>query len=228
MGKSVSPLRTSMVEIKIGNRIYPAHRSNHCSVCMHPARALIEERLLLNEPYSSITSWVSGLETRQDDGTPVTYAHITPQQLSNHFKRGHCPLDTKVLHEITEQLMADVSAPYEESIGRIVEPLVLAKLTMMRTQEMLARGELVPTVREGLAAAKLVHAIEIDAQPTEMERLQLYAEAVRVYFASVRKHVDKATWNAISDDLAGSQELAAIDAKLSEIDNIQDAELVEG
>jgi hypothetical protein len=227
MGKQeLDRLRSSMVNIKIGGRVIPAVRSNRCKVCIHPARALIEERLLMNDTYPSIVEWVSSREHEEIDGAIVYWPPLTVPQLLNHYRNGHCPVDTQVLHELSEQRMAELGASYEASVGRIVDQVVITKLVAAKGQELIATGQISPGVSETLAAAKMLHEMERDRQVEDVG-LGAYAAAMEQYFTTVQRIVTPQQWAMIGAALSSNPILKELTARMTPEEDIQDAELVE-
>lgn len=212
-----------MVSIKIGERVYPAYRSNRCQVCIHPGRSLIEERLLLNDTYPTIVEFTRDREAADIDGLMVPWPTLTVQQLTNHFNKGHCPIDTQVLHELSDQIMTEMGVDYTDVAPRIVSPIILSKLVMARGQERLMRGEIEPTMRETLAAAKLLHDIEVDTTGAERDRLQAYIDALEIYFNTVQRIVTPEQWSQIGSSLAADPVLREIENRLS----VEDADIIE-
>lgn len=206
--------RTGRVSIRIGNRNYPAIRSNRCRVCLHPGRPEIEEKLLYHEPYRRIASWVS--YQVQSDGS--TWSPLSEEQISRHFKRGHCPIDTRVLHELAEEMGHD----YEASLTRIVSPVLLARQTLSQVQECLIRGEIVPTLKDGLAAASLLHQIEASSRTLEQgDRSLLLEQAMMAYFAEAQKIMTPEQWERLGHALAVSPVLREIEHKMAELDVVE-------
>lgn len=219
--------RSSMVNIRVGNRTIAAYRSNRCKVCMHPARPLIEERLLMNDTYPTVAEWVSNHEVEEIDGTLVEWPPLTVSQLHRHYNSGHCPLDTQVLHELSRQRMDELGLDYEASTQRVVDHVVAAKLVLSKAQERLVRGEIAPDVKDYLSAAKLLHDIERGAEGVDQsEQLIMWARAMEVFFTVVQRHVDGGTWQAIGSDLALNPVLREITQRM-ETSDIVDAELEE-
>lgn len=212
-------LRTGRTSIRIGNRVYPAIRSNRCRVCLHPARPEIEEKLLFNEPYRRIAEWVS--HQVQADGS--TWEPISAKQLTSHFDKGHCPVDTQLLHEVAEELGHD----YTTATGRMVSHVLLAKQTVALAQEALVRGEIKPTLAEGLKAGQLLAAIEASSrQLDQQDRLLLMEQAMMAYFNEAQKVMSAEQWQRFGQALAVSPVLAEIENKMASLDAV-DAEFEE-
>lgn len=221
--------RSSMVNIRVGNRTLPAYRSNRCKVCTHPGRPLIEEQILLNSTYPSIVEWVSNHEVEEIDGALVEWPTVTVNQLLNHYNNGHCPLDAKLLHELSEQRMTELGLDYESSTGRIVDHVVTAKLIAAMGQERLMRGEIQPDVKDTLAASKLLADLDSKRGGAEGEELLvIWQQAMEVFFTVTQRHVSGPQWQAIGADLSSNPVLRELTARMQATeDDITDAELVE-
>jgi hypothetical protein len=218
-----------MVNIRIGQRVLPAFRSNRCKVCTHPGRPLIEEQILLNATYPSIVEWVSNHEVEEIDGVLVEWPILTVHQLLNHYNNGHCPLDAKLIHELSEQRMAELGLDYEASSGRIVDHVVAAKLIAALGQERLIKGEIQPDVKDTLAAAKFIADLEAKrGGPEGDEILIIWQQAMEVFFAVTQRHVSPDQWQAIGADLSSNPVLRELTAKMHAHpdEDIHDAELI--
>jgi hypothetical protein len=213
-----------MVQVQIGERTYPAHYSARCPVCNHPGRGLIEERILTNDSYVSIAAWVSDVDTVTIEGIEVRWPPLTTTQLSHHFNSNHCPVDARVLKELSEQRAEQLGVDYNELTGPFVDHLVYAKMVLLQGQQRLARGEIKATMRDTLAAARLLADIESAAEGEDgMDQLQAYADAMEQYFLTVQRIVSPEQWQQIGTALEANPVLKQIAAGLE----IQDAEIVE-
>lgn len=219
-------LRSSMVNLRIGGRVIPAVRSNRCRVCTHPARPLIEERIISNDTYPSIAEWVSNKEVEQIDGTLVDWPPLNVDQIVRHYNNGHCPIDAQLLHELSEQRMTELGLSYEEPVGRIVDHVVITKLIAAKGQQLLATGQIEPGVADTLAAAKLLREIESD-QVQQGTDMSAYAQAMEQYFVTVQRIVTTDQWRQIGAALSSNPVLKELTAKMTTEDDIEDAELVE-
>lgn len=219
--------RPSMISVRVGNRSYPAKFVNTCRVCTHPARALIEERLLYNDTYPSIAAWVSEQQSETLDGAHIEWPPVTVPQLGGHYRGGHCPVDTQVLHELTEQRAAETGVNYEQSLGRIVDHVVLTQQIATRGQERLTRGEIAPDVKETLAAAKLLHDMQTSAAQAEVtDHLGAFQDALDIYFGEARRVMTSEQWTQFTLALTNNPVLREIAGRFQE-SNVVDAEIVE-
>jgi hypothetical protein len=203
--------RGAMVNVRIGQRSYPAIRNPRCKICTHPARVLIEEKLLLGETYISICTWISDTQHEQVDGTLITWPKISKQTLINHYNAGHCPVDTAMLKEFTDQRSAELGQAYTEAMPRIVDHVTALRHVVARGQERLVKGEMDIGPREMIAAAKALTALELATRAKEASEDQsAYEEAFEVYFTTARRLMSEDQWQAFSHALATSPVLARL------------------
>lgn len=219
-------VRSSMVSLRIGGRSYPAVRSPRCKVCTHPARVLIEERLLYNDPYPAVVQWVSEHEYEEIDGQVIVWPSLTVAQLGAHFRSGHCPIDTQVLHSLTEQRAEELGADYEQSVSRIVDHVTMLKQIAVRGSERLVRGEIEPGIKETISAAKALAAIEIAGrQEEQQDNASLYEQAMEVYFTTARQIMNPEQWQQFGLALSKHPVLRRL-AEQQDTNSVMDAEIV--
>lgn len=216
-----------MVTVQIGNRTYPVVRSPKCKICTHPARVQIEEKLLLGEQYGQIVSFVSGRSYAEVDGTRIDWPEITNRQIMNHYNHGHCPVDTGLLKQFTQEREQELGIRYDETVGRVVDEVIVAKLVLARGQERLAKGEIEPTVKETLVAAKLIHDINAGQSADEADQTSAYVAAFEVYFTVAKEVMSPEQFRDFGARLYSNPILRELAAKMQDDSDIQDAEIVE-
>lgn len=214
--------RGSIVSVTVGSRSLPAVLDNSCPVCTHPARPLIEERLLFNDPYPVIAEWVSNKEASRDDGVIITWPRLSAWQIAGHYANDHCPVDTKVLHQLTQQRLSGTEADYDNSHQRIVDHVVTLAQVAAVGQERLARGEIQPTIAETINAAKTVAQIDIATRQVEqVDHTGDYEQAMEVYFNAAKQVMTEEQWRRFGSLLATNPVLRQLTG------DVEDAELVE-
>jgi hypothetical protein len=114
--------------------------------------------------YVSIAAWVSDLDVITIEGVEVRWPPLTTTQLSHHFNSNHCPVDARVLKELSEQRAQQLGVDYSELTGPFIDYLVYTKMIVAQGQQRLARGEIKPTMRDTLTAARLLADIETAAE----------------------------------------------------------------
>lgn len=224
--ESLRRVRSSMVNIRVGGRTYPAQRNPRCKICTHPARPLIEERLLYNDTYVAIAAWVTGQEAEQLNGIRITWPEINVAQLSAHYRNGHCPVDTQVLHALTERRATELGVSYEETGGRIVDHMVMLQQIATRGQERLIRGEIEPGIKETISAAKALAAIQLAGQMQEESvDLSAYEQSMGIYFDETRKIMNDEQWDQLVFALSTNPILRKLAERLQS-DDVVEAEVV--
>lgn len=217
--------RSSMVPVRIGNRTYQAVRDPRCPVCLHPARVQIEEKILLGEGYRGIADWVSEHDVERFDGQLIQWPELTAAQISKHYNANHCPVDARVLHQLQQQYQGELD--YEEMTGRVVNALAFADMTIARTQERAIRGEIEPTFREGLAAARLkAQVVQAAADGEREDRTWYYEQAFEIYFTEARNHMTDEQWERFSAAIMTNPVLRQLTERAQQTDVVE-AEVVE-
>lgn len=221
-GENLPDARTSLVQVRIGNRTYEATYSPRCHTCCHPARMQIEEMILQNHSYRSIAGQFSGQRLPSPDGSTAELPPITWNSIYHHFKAGHTPLGPATLRALSERRAARVGSSYEEATERFVDHVVLAEAVVGRTHERLVSGEIEPDVRDGLAAAKLLKDVEDGAhRNTDVEA---WGQAMTVYFEAAQRIMPPQMWAQFTAALAVDPILRAIGSRGAE--SVVDAEIV--
>lgn len=222
-------VRASMSSQLIGNRRYPVKISPTCAVCQHPGRQQVEEKLLNGWGYTAISRWVSDLDRVEVDGEIQQWPPMSPAAITAHFKNGHCPVDAYMVANLHEQRYGQLD--YEQMANRIVDGVVLAQRVVARAEERLTAGEIEPTMKEGLAAAKLVAEVQAAAQETRtQDQMWALRRAFAVYFDLARSIMSDEQWTQFSLELHRSAELQQLVAQMrgdQPEDDIQDAQVVE-
>jgi hypothetical protein len=217
----------SLVQVRIGNREYNAFRDNRCATCIHPARMEIERMLVEAHPYQRIAATFSDFQYtvgRQKKTVPS----ISWNSIRNHYNNGHMPVDAKAVRDIAEQRLKEIGQHIEGLQERLVDSTMVARLVMAKGFERLARGETEVTVKETLAAAKLMTEIDMNSQQSETGDVSAWQEAMTVYFQEAQKLMPPAVWDEFVRRLMSSPQLKAIAARIDDSDpQPVDAEVVE-
>jgi hypothetical protein len=220
--QSVNDFRRSMVQVKIGNRTYDAIHAPGCQTCQHPARMLIEEKILQNYSFRLIAQQLSDQQIPGPNGQPMTLPKVSYQSIYNHFKNGHMPLEAATLRRLAEKRAQAIGSQYEEQAEQFVDHVVLSEAIIQRTYERMVSGEIEPDVRDGLAAAKMVHDVEASTQQGLTN--EAWSEAMTVYFDEARQLMDEETWGRFTAALRVNPVLAAIERRLNPDPTVIDAE----
>jgi hypothetical protein len=218
----VRNLRRSMVQVKIGNRIYDAVYQSTCHTCRHPARMLIEEKILQNYSFRAIADLFSEKIVEGEDGHPQTLPKINAKSINAHFAAGHMPLEAATLRRLAEKRSRQIGAAYEEAAEQFVDHVVLAEATVARVYERMVTGQIEPEVRDGLAAAALLQKVEEGTQ-AGMDS-EAWSEAMMIYFETAREFMDPATWEQFTRALAVNPILRALERRAAPNPNVIDQE----
>ena len=140
--------RRSVVTYRVGGREYPLVNAANCIVCSSEHRSLIEEQLLKGYGYAAIVRHLP-------EGAGVNKDNVT-----QHVKRGHLPLDVTVRRAIMEDRATALGKQLEDAEGTIVDHLSFARLGLQRVVERMAEGTLVPDIKDGIEFAKLIIKME--------------------------------------------------------------------
>jgi hypothetical protein len=220
---TLSEFRQSMVQVQIGNRVYDAVYHPTCHTCKHPGRQLIEEKILQNFSFAAIAELYSQKIIQGEAGQKITLPTITPEAIRRHFDNGHMPLEAATLRHLSDQRARQIGSAYEENLGQFVDHMVLAQATVSKVYEALVKDELELSVKDGLAAAKLLADVEADTQGGL--DAEAWSDAMMIYFETARHHMDERAWRAFTADLAANPILRAMERKLSP-GTVVDAQLI--
>jgi hypothetical protein len=217
-------LRRSMVQVKIGRKIFDAVYEPSCRTCTHPARMLIEEKLLQNYSYRAIAELYSEQHIPGENGEEITLPRLTHQSVANHFSKGHMPLEAATIRRLAEKRANDIGAAYDEQVDRFVDHMVLAEATVARVYERMVIGDIEPDVKDGLAAAKML--ADVEEKTTGGLDAEAWSEAMMIYFETAREHMDPVAWHRFTTDLAANPILRALQNRMNPDPNVIDSEPV--
>lgn len=210
---TVSEFRQSMVQVRIGSRTYDAVYQTNCHTCTHPARMLIEEKILQNFSFRAIAEQYSEKMIEGEGGRPISLPRIGHMSIYNHFHNGHMPLEAATLRKMAERRARQIGHQYEEAVEQFVDHMVLAEATIARVYDRMVKGEIEPEVRDGLAAAKLM--ADVEAEHSAGLDSEAWSEAMSVYFETARHHMDEQTWARFTADLQVNPILRALERRLN-------------
>jgi hypothetical protein len=226
------PSPSSLVRVRVGSREYSARRVPNCGTCQHPARMDIETMLVEGHPYTVIARTFSEVEYtvgRQRKKLPK----IAWPSIRTHYRNGHMPTDAKAVRDIAEQRLRELGQHAEAMEERAVDSYMTARLVLSKGFDRLARGEVEPTVKETLAAAKLLEEFDIARQDHESGDLAAWQEAMMVYFTEAQQLMSPDLWTEFTRRLTVNPQLQALAARLEggsgseESKEYMDGEIVE-
>jgi hypothetical protein len=213
------PYRRSMVQVQIGTRVYDAIYEPNCRTCTHPARMLIEEKLLQSYSYRQVAALYSGTEIDGPEGTRIALPTVSHQSINNHFRLGHMPLEAATLRKLADRRSQQLGQAYEDRAEQFVDHIVLAEATVQRTYERMVTGEIQPEVKDGLAAAALMAKVEADT--TAGLDAEAWSEAMTIYFETAREVMDPLAWGRFTQALSQNPILSAIERRMNPTDEDQ-------
>ncbi len=217
---------TSLVQVKIGGRIYDAQRSNRCGVCNHPGRMAIEKAMILDEGYRNIVMRYSGTQYIEG-GVHKTYPQFSITSILNHRRNGHMPVEAAAVERLKDIRAQELGQQYEHMTDTIVDGQLVANVVLRKGYEALVNGDITPSVSETLKAAEIIKAFQDDTGG--QIDVQAWADAQRVYFEEARKVMDDDQWDEFTGRLRINPILKAIAQKMStdQSDEIVEAEVVD-
>jgi hypothetical protein len=220
----IEPVRSSVVQIKIGNRTYDAVQNRHCATCMHPARFQIEAKLLLNYGYAAVSRYVSELNQQKRDGSIEEWPELTPAQIKRHLESGHCPVEGELGRALVEERAKERGIDLTEANGQYLDHIIVKRAILARGYELLVRGNIEPDVKDTLAAAKLLGETEsAESQGASEEQWQ---EFMSIYFNAVQSVVSHEQWDEIKSHIMAHPAFRSMKATNNEEEPI-DAEVIE-
>jgi hypothetical protein len=207
------PPRNSLVQVRVGNRVYDARRVSSCMCCNHPARMQIERMVVEGHPYQVIARQFSEVDYVVA-GEEKKLPRIEWSSIRTHYRNGHMPTELKAIRQIVDQRLDEIGQHAEELQGMFVDSYTVARTVMNIGVQKLINGEITPSVKEMLAAAKLVKEMELNEQnngsATDME----WQEAMSIYFTQARQLMPEDMWETFVRRLTLNPQLRALQERL--------------
>jgi hypothetical protein len=200
------PLK-AMQQVRIGKHTYSLVSDPGCVICRHPARVQIEEQILLKTQYVVIAQMFSEKEYERATGEAETWPKITDKQVSEHFNADHCPIDAYVLNDLVEQAQQSMPEDYVRLGKRIIDGSVFAKYIVGKVEERVVRGDVEPTIKDGIAAARLDTALKIAKMRVDSSGAQdqpdlwYYEQSFHVFFTEAQRIMTEQQWSELMDVL---------------------------
>lgn len=190
----------SAITYRIGGREYPLKTQRNCKVCMSPHRFDIEEALVGGRTYRKI------VESLPDDGHG-----LSSENVKNHYLNGHLPTEHSATRQIVEARAQRVGKAVEDSIEQLVDGVSLAQVVVQKTFEAIAANEILPDMKDGLAAAKFLADLgEYDEGGTDMAAV---SEAFMAYHDTAQEVMTPEQFSAFGRMLSSHPVLKALAAK---------------
>lgn len=191
----------SIVSYRLAGRDYPLRTHPTCKVCNSPSRLAVEEGIALGRPYAAIARELP-------EG-----ADLTARNVAAHYDGGHLPFDVEVMRRIVERRAEAIGRSIDDGVEALVDQVSFAEVVVQRAYEGVARGDLVPDLADGLAAARLLQQVESDVDGGDKAA---WTEAVMIYFATAKRVMSAEQWASFGQQLAGNPILRALRQRAEE------------
>lgn len=216
------PLRSSLVRIRVGGRNFDAKRVANCHTCTHPARMEVERRLIEGYSFASISQEFSEVEWRKGDGSVQVLPTLNWTSVRNHYRNGHMPLTAATIRDITEQRAEELGQSYNESINRVVDHVTAARTILQEGFDRIVSGAEQVSVRETLAAAKLLK--EIEDRSLGSVDTEVWSEAMMIYFQTAQELMPPEMWATFAQRLTTNPVLRGLTEKMARETRVVDSE----
>jgi hypothetical protein len=184
-----------MLSYRIGGHVYPRTARAGCAVCASPYRSDIEVAISSGQNYTGI---IGGLP----EGSQLEVRH-----LSTHFRAGHMPLRQSAMRKIIEDREVELGKAIEDGADSLADHVMLARVVVQRSFERIAKGELEPTVADGIAAAKILQTVGVDDSDTDKAA---YAEAFMIWMETAQQVMTEDQFLAFGASLNGNPVLQGL------------------
>jgi hypothetical protein len=162
-----------LATIRVAGRLYPARYGANCKTCRSPHRQQIEEGLVAGEPYSAIV-----------DELPAGH-DLSARNLRDHWLNDHLGMMEPAVERFREQLAAERGEVAERGVTQILDYLGFVRGVLSKAHARLQAGELQPSIKDGLAAAKLLAALE--SPPDAAAMVDHWREVILIWREEVSK-----------------------------------------
>ncbi len=188
-----------LAECRIDDRVHRLRRVGQCFVCRSKFRSQVEKGLAEGESYAAIVL-----------GLPEAAA-LTTRNVSEHWKRGHLPVGDEVFRRIQEDQAEQVGQLVKKAADRKLGDLALAHAVVGRVNERLAMGEVEPTFKDALGAARLLERHDGARQERiDLRRERDEARDALARILSVAKVVmSRSSWSALAQQVDADPALRA-------------------
>jgi hypothetical protein len=169
-----------------------------CKVCSSPSRLVIEQEIANGRTYVGI---IKSLPEGHD---------LHPRNLKDHYGNGHMPLEVETLRTIIDQRARIRGKSIEDSNEALVDHVSLAQTVVQKTFEGIAAGELRPSIKDGIRAAALLHAVGLTEDGSDQQDV---VQAFVAYMEETRRLMPPEMWDQFGRNLAANSDLKALKAK---------------
>lgn len=164
-----------ILPVEAGGKNYEFVFEPRCRVC-NSGDGILE---LVNRLLASGMTYMDVLRAIEvfNQGRPQ-HRKITYNSIRSHQKN-HMPFEAQAIRDIVERRATEAQRDFIDGVGNIVTPVAYAEVVMKRSFENLVDQNLPVDVKDGLAAAKLVHAID-SGITTGMDETEAMAQLARI------------------------------------------------
>jgi len=134
----------SLVTVDVGGQSYPYKTEPPCHVCTDNNRLENETALAQGRSYKRIVELFADSDA------------VTPRSLQGHLENGHMPVRAAAVQAVARARSAELTEALEPVIQETAIELAFAHAVLDRVRARVQAAEVEPTVRDGLAAAKLI------------------------------------------------------------------------
>lgn len=188
---------------RMGGRDYPQTTQAGCHTCGHRLRVEIEEMLVVGATYASVSREMAHKDLP-----------IPAQRVRFHYLAGHMDIRDEAMRVIAERRAERIGRSVSEGVASIVDGITLLETTVQRVYEGVATGQIAPTVRDGLAATKLLAEVGMYDQGLAQED---FVEAFRVYHTTAQQMMTAEQFSAYVASLDGNPILEALSARFVKV-----------
>jgi hypothetical protein len=184
----------SVATIAVGGRVYPLRRVASCRVCSSPQRLEIEEAVVATGGFAATARAFpeSGVSTRN---------------IRDHVAHGHLPLIAEGVRRIQGEVSERRAQLVEKGAEAVADYLTFAQAVLARVSERVLRGEIEPSVGDGLRAAQLLADAQSSADDLSAGDL---ATAIRIYLRTTKSLLSEDEFRELVDRLRENDTLRAL------------------
>lgn len=195
---SIRAAGTATPTYRLGGTDVPLITDPRCKVCMSPHRFDAEEQIIVGTAYAKIND-------RLPEG-----ATFTSDSLRRHY-HNHMSIEKSEMVGIVHRRAVRVGKRISDSEESLVDGISLMEVVVQKTFERIALGEITPTLKEGLAAAKAL--ADLGEYDDEAMDQQAYAQAFSVFMDEASKLMGSEMFGAFGVNLERNAVLQALMAK---------------
>ena len=143
----------SVVQVMVGDQLYPASFRQQCRVCQSPHRGYIEAEIARGTFYASIERSMDGWNTG-------TLPPPSARSMGNHMASFHAPLTQVIKRKQMEQVYEKSGGEIDEAADHHVNRVVVAHAIIKRYHDQMAADE-----KEKVTTADLALAVRAPYRP---------------------------------------------------------------